>query len=62
VAAYDRTAKKDSIFEYDIEKGLNAGFVLKNLNASNIMSVLLLDDNKILLYQTKDGIFALCIQ
>jgi len=62
VAAFDNTAKAETIFQYDTNLDESTGFVLSNLSVSGgIQSIALSSDGKIVLYETADGIFAVDI-
>jgi len=58
VAAYDQESNHDEIFRFNTETGEKDGFVLRNLGDITINNLVLSDDEKMVIYETKDGVFA----
>lgn len=61
VASYDQGTKKESLFMYDTDKKEQTGFIIKNFGDIYIQSLILTDDNNVIIYQDKDGISAINI-
>jgi hypothetical protein len=62
VAAFDRTSGGDILYRYDTNSKSQAGFLLNNLGKIYIDRVILLDSDKIVLYETGGSIYALMVE
>ena len=58
VSTFDPELKHDEIFRFNTETGEKDGFVLRNLGDIAINNIVLSDDEKMVIYETKDGVFA----
>lgn len=62
VANYIDVTKQEIVYNFDTEQKLQSGFSISNFGNLVIKSLILTDDNKIILFETNDGIFALKVE
>ncbi|MFA6963188.1 MAG: hypothetical protein WC227_00510 [Patescibacteria group bacterium] len=58
VSTYNPDLKHDEIFRFNTDTGEKAGFILRNLGDITINNLVLSDDEKMVIYETKDGVYA----
>lgn len=59
VATYDYGTKKESLFRFNTETKEKDGFVITDLGDIFIHSLMLTDDNKVVIYQDNSGIYSI---
>lgn len=59
VATLDEETGSESIFQFDTAKKEKSGFIARDLGDIYIQKVTSTDDNKVIIYQDEDGIFAI---
>lgn len=62
VANMDDVTNQEMVYNFDTEQKLQTGFSISNFGGLIIRSLLLTDDNKIILFETNDGIYALKVE
>jgi hypothetical protein len=62
VANYDDVTKQEVVYNFDTDQKLQSGFSISNFGDLVINSLLLTDDNKIILFETNMGIYALKVE
>jgi len=62
VANYDDVTKQEIVYNFNTEQKMQTGFSISNFGSLVIKSLLLTDDNKIILFETGDGIYALKVE
>ncbi|MFA7252941.1 MAG: hypothetical protein WC107_00120 [Patescibacteria group bacterium] len=62
IATYDSKTKNESIFKFDTDNKKNSGFIIRDFGKIFINTLFISDDEKMILYQTSDGIFAIKVE
>jgi len=62
VATFDDVTKQELVYNFDTEQKMQTGFSISNFGSLVIKSLLLTDDNKIILFETTEGIYALKVE
>lgn len=62
VSTFDQESNSESIFGFSVKNKQQEGFLIKDLGKTYINSVFPLDNGKIVLYQSNQGIFALKVE
>jgi hypothetical protein len=62
VANYNDVTKQEIVYNFNTDQKLQTGFSISNFGSLVIRSLLLTDDNKIILFETNEGIYALKVE
>lgn len=62
IATFDKDTKNESVFSFDTEAKKRSGFSIRNLDKMFIRNLTLSDDERIVIYETNSGIFALNVK